>query len=89
VAGLAGRVQRRCSTSSPANTQADNGRLSGHLGESLDAYDRHGGVTWAGVQRHVEERVRMAPVDSGPYGIDSGQDRYVRTALEKPADLTS
>lgn len=57
----------------------------GHLDELLDAYVRHGGATWPGMRRHIEERVRMAPVDSGLYGIDSGQDRYVKAALESLA----
>jgi hypothetical protein len=39
------------------------------------------------MRRHVEERVRMAPVDSGLYGIDSGQDRYVTSAVERLALL--
>ncbi len=59
----------------------------GRLDELLDAYERHGGTTWPGMRRHVEERIRMAPVDSGLYGIDSGQDHYVRTALERLALL--
>ena len=59
----------------------------GRLGELLNAYARHGGVTWPGMRRHIEERIRMAPVDSGLYGIDSGQDRYVRTAVERLALL--
>ena len=55
----------------------------GRLDELIEAYARHGGRTWPGMRRHVEERVRMAPVDSGLYGIDSGQEHYVRTALER------
>jgi macrolide phosphotransferase len=59
----------------------------GRLDELLDAYARHGGATWPGMRRHIEERSRMAPVDSGLYGIDSGQDRYVKSALERLAVL--
>jgi macrolide phosphotransferase len=59
----------------------------GRLDELIEAYARHGGGTWPGMRRHVEERIRMAPVDSGLYGIDSGQDRYVRSALERLALL--
>lgn len=61
----------------------------GRLDELLEAYARHGGVTWPGMRRHIEERIRMAPIDTGLYGLDSGQDRYVRTAVEKLADLTA
>lgn len=57
----------------------------GRLDELLEAYERHGGVTWPGMRRHIEERIRMAPVDTGLYGIDSGQERYVRTAVERLA----
>lgn len=60
----------------------------GRLDELLAAYERHGGVTWPGMRRHVEERIRMAPIDTGLYGLDSGQDRYVRAALARLADLT-
>ncbi|MFS8096656.1 macrolide 2'-phosphotransferase [Lentzea alba] len=59
----------------------------GRLDSLLDAYERHGGRVWPGMKRHIEERSRMAPIDSGLYGIDSGQDRYVRTALERLALL--
>lgn len=59
----------------------------GRFEELLDAYARHGGVTWPGMRRHIEERIRMAPIDSGLYGIDSGQDRYVKAALEKLATI--
>jgi macrolide phosphotransferase len=59
----------------------------GRLDELLEAYERHGGQTWPGMRRHIEERVRMAPVDTGLYGIDSGQDRYVRAALERLASV--
>lgn len=31
---------------------------------------------------------RMAPIGTGLYGLDSGQDRSLRTALEKLANLT-
>lgn len=67
---------------------ADFRRLAakfGRLDELLDAYVRHGGATWPGMRRHIEERIRMAPVDSGLYGIDSGQERYVKAAREKLA----
>lgn len=57
----------------------------GRLDELLCAYARHGGQTWPGMRRHIAERVRMAPVDTGLYGIDSGQDRYVTSALERLA----
>ncbi|MFI6094602.1 phosphotransferase [Lentzea sp. NPDC051213] len=60
----------------------------GRLDSLLSAYERHGGVTWPGMRRHIEERIRMAPVDSGLYGIDSRQDRYVKAALEKLARLS-
>jgi macrolide phosphotransferase len=69
---------------------ADFRRLAqrfGRLDELIAAYARHGGLTWPGMRRHVEERIRMAPVDSGLYGVDSGQDRYVRTAVERLARL--
>ncbi|GAB2806830.1 phosphotransferase [Lentzea nigeriaca] len=59
----------------------------GRLDSLVDAYARHGGLVWPGMRRYIEERVRMAPVDSGLYGIDSGQDRYVRTAVERLAQL--
>jgi macrolide phosphotransferase len=69
---------------------ADFRRLAkqfGRLDELIEAYARHGGATWPGMRRHVEERIRMAPVDSGLYGIDSGQDRYVKSAVERLAGL--
>jgi macrolide phosphotransferase len=59
----------------------------GRLDELISSYERHGGAVWQGMRRHIEERMRMAPVDSGLYGIDSGQDRYVRSALERLARL--
>ncbi|WP_052685354.1 phosphotransferase [Lentzea aerocolonigenes] len=59
----------------------------GRLDELVEAYARHGGLVWPGMRRHVEERIRMAPVDSGLYGVDSGQDRYVTSALERLALL--
>lgn len=59
----------------------------GRLDSLIDAYERHGGIAWPGMRRYVEERVRMAPVDSGLYGIDSGQDRYVKSAVERLAGL--
>jgi macrolide phosphotransferase len=49
----------------------------------LNSYERHGGRVWPGMRAHVEERVRMGPVDSGLYGIDSGQERYVLAAREQ------
>lgn len=62
-------------------------RQFGRLDELISSYERHGGLTWPGMRRHVEERVRMAPVDSGLYGIDSGQSRYVTSAVERLALL--
>ncbi|MET9634128.1 phosphotransferase [Lentzea sp. NPDC006480] len=59
----------------------------GRLDELIEGYERHGGETWPGMRRHVEERIRMAPIDSGLYGVDSGQERYVTTALERLAVL--
>ena len=53
------------------------------LSDVLDAYLRHGGPTWPGMRRHIAERAAMAPVNSGLFGVDSGQDRYVRAARER------
>ncbi|TWP46524.1 phosphotransferase [Lentzea tibetensis] len=53
------------------------------LDELIASYERHGGQVWPGMRAHVEERVRMGPVDSGLYGIDSGQERHVAAAREQ------
>ena len=50
------------------------------LARVLAAYGRHGGAGWPGMHRHIAERAAMAPVTSGLFGLDSGQDRYVRAA---------
>lgn len=50
------------------------------LARVLAAYLRHGGASWPGMGGHIAERAAMAPVTSGLFGLDSGQDRYVRAA---------
>lgn len=35
------------------------------------------------MRRHIAERAAMSPVNSGLYGVDSGQERYVLAAREQ------